>query len=278
MKNKTNITIIGLGHIGGSLASSLKNVHGKKVRITGIDNSTTVIKQALKSGFFSEVSTLGKSETIKESNIVFVSVGIRSMPLVFSELAQIDFKNKIIITDVGSVKEEIFKSAVKIFPKTFEFVGAHPIAGTEKTGFKNLVPGLFKKKPVFISGTNAKKGSISLIKNIWKSLGCSVYLISPRKHDKIFGHLSHLPHVLAFGLRNIVNNKFTTREILKYGGTSYKDYSRISKSSETLWSEIFLSNRKNLISGIKEFKVYLDKLERLLELNSKKKTEKHLKS
>ena len=72
--------------------------------------------------------------------------------------------------------------------------------------------------------------------------------------------------------------KLTSREILKYGGTSYKDYSRIFESSEALWSEIFLSNRKNLIKGIKEFRVYLDKLESLLESNSKEKTEKHLKS
>ena len=278
MKKILNITIIGLGHIGGSLASSLKNTHGKKVSIIGIDNSPSVIRQALKSGFFSEVSTLRKSKTISESNVIFVSVSIRSIPLIFSELIKVNFKHNIIITDVGSVKEEIFNSATKILPEKFEFVGGHPIAGTEKTGFKNLVSGLFENKPVFISGVRAKNQSIGLIKNLWKSLGCLVYSIPPSEHDKIFGHLSHLPHVLAFGLKNIANKKLTSREILKYGGTSYKDYSRISESSEALWSEIFLSNRKNLIKGIKEFRVYLDKLESLLESNSKEKTEKHLKS
>ena len=119
---------------------------------------------------------------------------------------------------------------------------------------------------------------MKLIKEIWNGLGGQVYLVSPEQHDKIFAHLSHLPHVLAFGLKNISNKSLTRQEISKYGGTSYKDYSRISMSSEQLWSEIFLSNRRNLAKGIKNFRRYLDKVERLLKSNSKEELKKLLKS
>ena len=278
MKNKLNITIVGLGLIGGSLAASLKNVYGTKVSIVGIDNNARVLKQAAKSGFFSEVALLKKSKMITNSRVVFVAAGIDSTPFLFEELGKIDFVKKIIITDVGSVKAKVFKQALKKLPIAFDFVGGHPIAGTEKTGFQNLVPDLFQGRPVFISGTRASKESVSFIKKIWKSLGSLVYSVTPEEHDKIFAYLSHMPHVLAFGLNSLTKKNLPHSKIVKYGGTSYKDYSRISESPEDLWSEIFLSNRKNLIKGIKDFRKYLDKLENLLKDNTKDKIQKHLKS
>ena len=275
---KNIITIIGLGHIGGSLASSLKKTYGNKVSLIGIDQKLSTIKTAQQSNFFLEVSTLKRSKNIIDSRIVFVATGIHDMAKIFSDLAKISFTNRIIVSDVGSIKVDIFKQALKILPKDYDFVGGHPIAGTEKIGFKNLVTDLFKDKPIFISGIRAKKDSVKLIKEIWNGLGGQVYLVSPEHHDKIFAHLSHLPHFLAFGLKNISNKSLTRQEISKYGGTSYKDYSRISMSSEQLWSEIFLSNRRNLAKGIKNFRRYLDKVERLLKSNSKEELKKLLKS
>lgn len=278
MKKNLNVTIIGLGHIGGSLASSLKQTHGSKILLNGIDKSNSTIKKAKKSNLFSEVSTLKLNTKIQKSDIVFLASSIQSMPQLFSELAKINFEKKVVISDVGSVKHEVFKAAKRLLPKQFDFVGGHPIAGTEKIGFANLVEGLFDGKPVFVSGTRADRTSIAMIVKIWESLGSSVYFVSPEKHDKIFGYLSHLPHILAFGLKNMVNKSLSKAELVKYGGTSYRDYSRISQSSEDLWSEIFLSNRKNLLKTIKDFKKYLDKLEGLLNHNSKEKVKKHLKS
>lgn len=278
MKKKLHISIVGLGHIGGSLAASLKKNYGSKISIVGIDKNKNTLKKARSSKLFVEVATLNKSQQVINSEIIFISSGIQSIPELFLQLGKINFKEKIIITDVGSVKTEIFSAALKLLPKTIDFVGGHPIAGTEKIGFDNLVEGLFKNKPVFISGTRASKKSINVIANLWKVLGANVFFVSPEKHDKIFALLSHMPHVLAFGLKNTTNKKLSTKEILKYGGTSYKDYSRISKSSEDLWSEIFLSNRKNLVAGIRDFKKFLDKLEKALKSSSKENIKKYLKS
>lgn len=278
MKKKIHISIVGLGHIGGSLAASLKKNYGSKISIVGIDKNRSVLNKAKSSKLFDEVATLKKSQQVINSEIVFISSGIQSIPELFLQLGKINFKEKIIVTDVGSVKTEIFTAALKLLPETIDFVGAHPIAGTEKIGFDNLVEGLFKDKPVFISGTRASKKSINFISDLWKSLGANVFFVSPEKHDKIFALLSHMPHVLAFGLKSTTNKKLSVKEIVKYGGTSYKDYSRISKSSDDLWSEIFLSNRKNLISGIKDFKKFLDKLEKALKTSSKDNVKKHLKS
>ena len=162
--------------------------------LIGIDQKLSTIKTAQQSNFFLEVSTLKRSKNIIDSRIVFVATGIHDMAKIFSDLARISFNNKIIVSDVGSIKVDIFKQALKILPKHYDFVGGHPIAGTEKIGFKNLVTDLFKDKPVFISGIRAKKDSVKLIKEIWNGLGGHVYLVSPEQHDKIFAHLSHLPH------------------------------------------------------------------------------------
>ena len=121
---KIIITIVGLGHIGGSLASSLKKTFGDKISLIGIDQKPSTIKIAQQSNFFLEVSTLKKSNNIIDSKIVFVATGIHDMAKIFSDLARISFKNRIIVSDVGSIKVDIFKQALKILPKHYDFVGA----------------------------------------------------------------------------------------------------------------------------------------------------------
>mgnify|MGYP001157422970 FL=1 len=262
-------TIIGLGHIGASLGIALKKAYKSKVNLVGIDNNSSTIKKARKEEVYKEVETFGESKLMVSSEVIFVCVGIEDMPKVFSKLSKINFKKRVVITDVGSSKLEIFKKAKKIFSKNFDFVGGHPIAGTEKKGFSNSVDSLFEKKPFFISGVIGSKQSAKLIAKIWRKIGSEVFLVDPRQHDKIFAHLSHLPHVLAFGLRKIVKKNLSQKEITKYGGTSFKDYSRISESSSELWSEIFLSNSQNLLKTIKELRAYLQSLEKALKKNSK---------
>ena len=265
-------TIIGLGHIGGSLARALKKVFKKQIQIIGVDKSKATLVKAKKTRVFTELASSLNSKTTKSSDIVFVCVNVDQIPQVFMQLSKFGLKKGAIITDVGSTKEAILKKAKSSLPRDISFVGGHPIAGTEKSGFDSSDPNLFRDRPFLVSGTVGSKSAPKTVGRIWKKLGCKVFTVSPKEHDKIFSYLSHFPHVLSFGLNKIVAEKLSSKTVSNYGGDSYKDYSRISSSSKSLWSEIFLSNKNNLLENIKIFKKYLTELETALSKNAKSKT------
>ncbi len=275
MTSKTpplTFTVVGLGHIGGSLARALKKVFKKQIRIIGIDKNKATLAKAKKTRIFMELANSLSSKITKDSDIVFVCVDVDQIPQVFMRLSKLGLKRGAIITDVGSTKEAILKKAKSSLPSGVNFVGGHPIAGTEKSGFDSSDPNLFHKRSFFISGTVGLKKAPKRVGQIWKKLGCKVFTVSPKEHDKAFSYLSHFPHVLSFGLNKIVAQNLPSKTVRDYGGDSYKDYSRISSSSKSLWSEIFLSNKNNLLTNIKVFKKYLTELEVALSKNTKSKT------
>jgi len=265
-------TIVGLGHIGGSLARALKKVFKKQIQIIGVDKNKATLAKAKKTRAFTGLTSSLNSKTTKSSDIVFVCVSVEQIPQVFMQLSKLGLKKGAIITDVGSTKEAILKKAKSSLPRDISFVGGHPIAGTEKSGFDNSDPNLFRDRPFLVSGAVGSKSAPKTVGRIWKKLGCKVFTVSPKEHDKIFSYLSHFPHVLSFGLNKIVAEKLSSKTVSNYGGDSYKDYSRISSSSKSLWSEIFLSNKNNLLENIKIFKKYLTELETALSKNAKSKT------
>ena len=265
-------TIVGLGHIGGSLARALKKVFKKQIQIIGVDKNKATLVKAKKTRAFTGLTSSLNSKTTKSSDIVFVCVSVEQIPQVFMQLSKLGLKKGAIITDVGSTKEAILKKAKSSLPRDISFVGGHPIAGTEKSGFDNSDPNLFRDRPFLVSGAVGSKSAPKTVGRIWKKLGCKVFTVSPKEHDKIFSYLSHFPHVLSFGLNKIVAEKLSSKTVSNYGGDSYKDYSRISSSSKSLWSEIFLSNKNNLLENIKIFKKYLTELETALSKNAKSKT------
>jgi len=277
-KKSLVVAIVGLGLIGGSLALSLKKVFKKRIQIIGIDKDKKTLTKARKTKIFTYLGKNDKNNKVEKSDIVFVCVTIDQIPKILASLSKLKLRKGSIVTDTGSTKHTIFEEAKKILPKGVNFVGGHPIAGTEKSGFENANPSLFYGRIFVISGIVGSKKSSKTIEKIWKKLGCNVVTVSPKEHDRIFSYLSHLPHVLSFGLDKLTSYHLSRKTIRSYGGTSYKDYSRISASSKSLWSEIFLSNQNNLLNNIKSFKTYLTQLEDALTKESKPKIISAIKS
>ena len=270
-----NILIIGLGHIGGSLALGLKRKFKNVFNFYGIDiSSRTLTKSHKKIGFLKKCLFGNKEEKliIENSDIIFICVEPTSIEKIFTKISSFNVKKSVIVSDVASTKKDILKSARKIFKKKkINFVGGHPIAGTEKSGFSNSTPDLFEDKIYIQSGEIATKKQISVITNLWRKLGSKVYTIDVKSHDKVFAYLSHLPHVLSFCLNSLALKKIGKKRIDNLGGSSYKDYSRISSSSSLLWSDIFLSNSSNLIASLDESILFLEKLKLALKTNSRSK-------
>ena len=248
-----NVLVYGLGHIGGSLALSIKKNLSKSHKVSGIDISKATIKKIKEKKLFNSANAESKEASLIISNadLIFVCVSPNNIEEVFKTIKQSDTKKNLIVSDVASIKSDVVLLAKKYLKKV-SFVGGHPIAGTEKSGFQNSDPDLFKNKIFIVSGSHGNKKSVGTISSIWKKLGTKVLSLNPKKHDKVFAYLSHLPHALSFCLSKAALKNFSKNDILKFGGSSYRDYSRISSSSNKLWTEIFLSNRKNLTCSLND--------------------------
>ena len=264
-----NVVIYGLGHIGGSLALSIRKNLSKTHKVTGIDISMTTLGRIKKKKLFKVAKAETKQAALILSNadLVFVCVSPSNIEDVFKIINKNDTKKTLIVSDVASIKHSVMSLAKK-YLKKISFVGGHPIAGTEKSGFQNADPNLFKNKIFIISGSHGTKKSIGTISSIWRKLGTRVLALDPKKHDKVFAYLSHLPHALSFCLNKTALKSLSKNDIEKFGGSSYKDYSRISSSSDRLWTEIFLSNRKNLTTSLDDSIKFLTSLKDALSKES----------
>ena len=263
------VLIYGLGHIGGSLALSIRKNLSKSHKVLGIDTSKATIKKIKEKKLFKTAKAGSKEASLMLSNadLIFVCVSPNNIEEVFKIIKQSDTKKNLIVSDVASIKSDVVLLAKK-YLKKISFVGGHPIAGTEKSGFQNSDPNLFMNKIFIVSGSHGSKKSVGTISSIWRKLGTKVLSLEPKKHDKVFAYLSHLPHALSFCLSKVALKNFSKNDIVKFGGSSYRDYSRISSSSNKLWTEIFLSNKENLTSSLNDSIKFLTALKHALSKGS----------
>lgn len=233
------ISIVGLGLIGGSLALAIKR---KKLahKVVGISRHKKTILLALKNKAIDAGSL--DFNIIKGSDLVILATPVITI-LESAKIISRLIGHECIVTDVGSTKEEIADRLQKLFPN---YVGTHPLAGSEKRGFVHAEPDIFKDSLCILTPTKrTNKASLEKIKKFWLRLGTKVVSLSPDKHDRILAFISHLPHTTAFALINSVPEQY-----LKFAASGLKDTTRIAGSDALLWSDIFLTNRANLIKGI----------------------------
>ncbi|MFH1623736.1 MAG: prephenate dehydrogenase, partial [Pseudomonadota bacterium] len=170
--------------------------------------------------------------------------------------------NGCIITDVGSVKEEIVKGLEKSIPENIYFIGGHPIAGTEDSGIDAADPSLFiGHKCVLTLTPETNRGALERSKTLWEKVGCKVILMDAATHDKIFAAVSHLPHIVAFSLINaIMRMEDSIEDIVSYSGGGLKDFTRVAASHPIMWRDISLMNRKNILNDIRHFESSLNEI------------------
>lgn len=253
------ITIVGLGLIGGSLASALKESNQVGI-VVGIDTDEDSIKYALDNGVVDEDAS-EINEVIFDSDIIVISTYVG----IIEDTAKSVFEiatDKTIITDVGSVKSSVVSGIENDLPENLQFVGGHPIAGTENSGIKSADSTLFKHRRCILTPTektdlNAK----NKVRSMWELVGSQVYEMDPETHDHIFGIVSHLPHVVAYSLMNTVLNAQDSEQLLDFAGGGLKDYTRVAASSPEMWAEIFKANKFQLLKAISEFKTSIEDIE-----------------
>lgn len=260
--NFNNIIIFGVGLLGGSLALVLKK---KQIcnNVIGIDINENNLKVAFDNKAIDKGILNFDKDIIYNSDLIILCTPMLVYEDILSGIS--DYLNpNVIITDIGSTKRDVIKNFFQFIPKFIipNCVAAHPIAGSEKSGTKHMDYNLFEGKKTFIT-PHDKQNEESLIKitKMWNKIGSKTYIMDFNEHDFIFSCVSHLPHILSFVYSNQIFN--LDKDLIKYAGSGFQDFTRISASNADVWIDIFFENMDLLIPLINDFS---DKLQNFKDI------------
>lgn len=256
--------IIGTGLIGGSLALALKR-QGLGGEILGYDTDPSSIVSALEQGAIDRGCT-SPGELAAEADLVVIAAPVSTIPLILKEIAS-NLRKGTLVMDVGSTKERIVKTALMELPEGVIFVGAHPMAGSERQGIENASPDLFRNAAfIFTPTPSCDPATYSFISQSFTALGARVIFMDPRVHDRAVSMVSHLPHVLAFSLVNaIVDGSREVRGMSEIVSGGFRDMTRIASSDPALWTDILLENRAAVAEALAVFNRFLREMGESLE-------------
>ena len=237
------IAIIGLGLMGGSIAKALKKT--KKYKIVGFDISKSVLSLAKDGGFVDEIWN-GTDKLDSDITVLALSPSLTE-EFIKNNIGLL--KENSILTDICGVKEHICEFAqAKAEQYNINYVGGHPMAGRELSGFLNSVENLFiNRSYIFTKTQKTNEEALEAVSEMAYDLGCSdITITTPKKHDEMIAYTSQLPHILA----GAYVKSPASDEHKGFSAGSYHDVSRVASVDENLWSELFLLNKDNLIQEI----------------------------
>jgi len=237
MKQFKQITIIGVGLLGGSIGMAVKK---KRVAgmVVGFFRDKTKIKAAIRMGAIDKGSN-NLREAVKGSDLIILCSPVDDIISKLKDLKIIGLDDTL-VTDTGSTKSEIMKAA-----RGLNFVGSHPLAGSEQSGAAFAKSQLFEGSVCIITSKEKRSRSAERIAKFWKTLGSETIAMAPEDHDHILSFTSHLPHAAAFALIKCV-----PKNLFKFSAGGLKDTTRIALSNPLVWLDIFLSNRTNMLNSI----------------------------
>jgi prephenate dehydrogenase len=239
------VTIIGVGFMGGSLGLALKK-HQLAREIIGVSQRQASLMTALKMNAIDQAES-DVAKAVQNADLVVLATPVQTI-LQFLPLIHQHVRRGCIVTDIGSIKIEITETAERILKEPSFFVGSHPLAGSEKSGVENARADLFENSVCIMTPTNlTNQVAKEKVKHLWAKLGAQVKFLSPSEHDEIFGFISHMPHLMAFGLMESIPPQF-----FEYATQGLKDTTRIASSSPQMWNDIALANSKNILKALDE--------------------------
>lgn len=247
------LCIIGVGLIGGSLARDLRRE--KLVgEVVGASRNASNLKRAVALGVIDRYDTdIGAA--VKDADMVVVAVPLGAMGDVFRALeGKLDAGT--VVTDVGSAKGSVLSAAAEAFGGVPDFlVPAHPIAGTEHSGVEASFEGLFRKRMVIITPVaETRADALEKVRSMWQATGAKTIEMDVAHHDEVLAATSHLPHMLAYTLVDVLGRMEERVEIFRYAAGGFRDFTRIASSDPQMWHDICFANRDALLHALEHFR------------------------
>ena len=251
------MVIIGPGLIGGSLGLAAKKA-GLVGHVVGVGHRQSSLDKAIRMGAI-DSGSLAPASALDGADAVVVCTAVGLIPEMIRQVAP-GLKPGCIVSDVGSTKSGIVREAEAALPAGVHFVGAHPIAGSERRGVEVATVDLFRGRVcVLTPGAHTDARALAKMKELWAGVGARLFMLSPEEHDVILARTSHLPHAVASALLATLEDKDGP-----FVGSGFRDTTRIGSGDPDLWADILLSNREAALAALKVFGGKLDELSRAL--------------
>jgi prephenate dehydrogenase len=271
VKKLRQVSIVGLGLLGGSIALAVRQ-HIPGLAVVGYSHRAGTRRKAQALGAATEVID-DLATAAASADLVILATPIFTFDGYFRELARF-IRPDCIVTDVGSTKLLPHLWAENRLVAGGRYVGSHPVAGSEQRGVEFARDDLFDQARCILTVTPATDaGAVRTLRKFWSSLGCSVQTMSPAEHDRVFAYVSHLPHVLAAGLVNASNDGD-----MKFAGKGFLDSTRIASGPPGVWTDVLLANRENIAHGIDRAIAQLSRLQAAIRRGDRRRIEQLLES
>ncbi len=245
LKDLNQITIIGLGLLGTSIALAIKR-NFSHLAVVGYSHRDITRQKARKMAMSIDIAETIE-QSINSASLVILASPICTFETIFKDIAA-SLPADCIVTDVGSTKTTVSQWAKKHLPQSVSYVGSHPIAGSEQRGLEFARDDLLNGAQCILtptSGNKKQKAAANLLRDLWEGLGCIVSEMTPGRHDKIFASVSHLPHITAAAMTNA-----TISKDLEFAGKGFVDTSRIASGPANIWTDVLSTNSQNCVKGI----------------------------
>lgn len=250
MSTNKRILVIGLGLIGGSIALGIKKQQ-PTATIIGLDKAMDSLIQGKKLGVIDEIGASFEAE-MKTADVVFFCTPVSQTRKMLQNLDAESLKEDVLLTDVGSTKQEIMNAAQPLIDQGVSFIGGHPMAGSHKSGVLAADIDLFENAYYLLTITDqTNPRRVTELQELLTETRAKFLVVTPKEHDQMTGILSHLPHIIASGLVNQTDDfmvEHPNAKRLAAGG--FRDITRIASSDPNMWTDILASNREVLISHL----------------------------
>ncbi|MBN8508735.1 MAG: prephenate dehydrogenase/arogenate dehydrogenase family protein [Burkholderiales bacterium] len=255
--------IIGCGLMGGSFALAARRA-GIVRRIVGYSKSPSTTERAQRRGVIDVVAD-SALQAVAGSDLVLVSVPVAATETTLKAIRHL-VEPDVLVMDVGSTKRDVVDAARRALrERIVSFVPAHPIAGKEVSGIDHADAGLYAGRQVILTPLPQTPAAlVQKATDLWAALGAQVLKMTPENHDHAFAAVSHLPHLVAFAYFGSVLGQPAAADLLSLAGPGFRDFTRIAASDPTMWRDILLANREEVLRQSARFRQALDALEQVI--------------
>ena len=256
------LAIVGVGLLGGSVAKAAR-AGGLARRIVGVGRDIARLQPAIDDGSL-DVATIELETGVREADFILLAAPVLAIEGLLERVWRAA-SDGTVITDVGSTKRNIVRAAERLAARRpLAFVGSHPLAGSEQSGYGVARAGLFRGATVVVTPTEGTElGALKRVTEFWEALGARVSSLDPEAHDRTVAAISHLPHLIACALVDGAGR--VEPAALELAARGFRDTTRIAAGDPDVWTEIFLANRDALSASVGAFRAALDDLQRAID-------------
>ena len=255
--------LIGCGLMGGSFALALKRA-GLVKRVVGYSKSPSTTERARRLGVI-DVEAESALLAVSGADIVLIAVPVAATENTFKAIRHL-VEPGVLFMDVGSTKRDVVDAARRVLRERVpSFVPAHPIAGKEAAGIQHADAALFSGRQVILTPlAQTDADLVQRATDVWSAIGAQVLKMTPENHDAAFAAVSHLPHLLAFAYFSAITQQPAGRDYLSLAGPGFRDFTRIAASDPSVWRDILVANREEVLKQSQRFRQALDALEHMM--------------